>query len=254
MNGYMGSIDTDAGIGTILSHFDSEYVNHIIEDSLNMKFRPFADPMPNIADVLNRQFLSVLVNCPDYKEKIDDVRRETFVEIINKICSYYNLSFDYDTDSSTTEELYGIAHILYDVFISRFTDYMIDFFVSYVVANADSICAYLERNENTKRPKETGLYSGKNYIDPKFILIHANINQVIYNMAGYDISLYQLINNFLDPNSAAYINSMLTDNGDIYKTHYAIYILDQRYSAGVLTNIKLKLQSRTQEAMKINTK
>ena len=38
MNGYMGSIDTDAGIGTILSHFDSEYVNHIIEDSLNMKF------------------------------------------------------------------------------------------------------------------------------------------------------------------------------------------------------------------------
>ena len=75
MNGYMGSIDTDAGIGTILSHFDSEYVNHIIEDSLNMKFRPFADPMPNIADVLNRQFLSVLANCPDYKEKIDDVEK-----------------------------------------------------------------------------------------------------------------------------------------------------------------------------------
>ena len=41
------------------------------------------------------------------------------------------------------------------------------------------------------------------------------------------------------------------DNGDIYKTHYACYILDQRYSAGVLTNIKLKLQAKTQEAMKI---
>lgn len=254
MNGYMGSIDTDAGIGTILSHFDSEYVNHIIEDSLNMKFRPFADPMPNIVDVLNRQLLSVLTNCPDYKEKVDDVRKETFIEIINKICFYYNLTFQYDTDGATTDELYGIAHILYDVFISRFTDYMIDFFVSYIVNNADSICAYLNNDENTKRPKESGLYSGKNYIDPKFILIHANINQVIYNMAGYDISLQQLISNFLDLNTGNYINSMLIDNGDIYKNYYATYILDQRYAAGVITNIKLKLQSRTQEVMKINTK
>jgi hypothetical protein len=70
-------------------------------------------------------------------------------------------------------------------------------------------------------------------------------------MAGFDIPLENLLYHFLDRNSAYRLSSLLQDNCDIYKTHYASYILDQRYSAGVLTNIKLKLQARTQEAYQI---
>lgn len=249
--GNIATIDTDAGIGTILSHFSTEYINHVIDDSLNMKFRPFDGAMPNIVDVLERQFQSISANSRDYLEKIADVRVETYKEIIFKICSYYNLTFTGDFESMNTQEIYGIAHILYDIFISRFTDYMNNFFVSYIVDNSDSIAAYLKHDENSNRPKESGLYSPKNFIDPKFILIHANINKVIYNMAGYDIPLNIILNYFLDPITSSRISSLLIDNGDIYKTHYACYILDQRYSAGVLTNIKLKLQSKTQEAMRI---
>ena len=54
MNRYAGSIDTDAAIGTILGNFETEYVNHVIDDSLKMKFRPFAEPMPNLADVIEK--------------------------------------------------------------------------------------------------------------------------------------------------------------------------------------------------------
>ena len=43
MNSYTGSIDTDMAIGTILSNFDSAWIMHSIQDSLNMKFRPFKD-------------------------------------------------------------------------------------------------------------------------------------------------------------------------------------------------------------------
>ena len=250
MNGY-NNIDTDAGIGTILSNFSTEYINHVISDSLNMKFRPFGSPMPNYVDILNRHFLSISANSPDYIENVSEVRSETFKEIILKICSYYNLQFTADLDSLDIEELYGIARTLYDIFISRFTDFMIDFFVSYIVNNSDAIYVNLEKDENTKRPKESGLYSPKNYVNPKFILIHANINQIIYNMASYDISLQELLNYFLTPIQASRLGSMLVDVNDIYKNHYASYILDQRYSAGILTNIKLKLQSRTQEAIKI---
>ena len=53
MNSYTGSIDTDMAIGTILSNFDSAWIMHSIQDSLNMKFRPFNDPMPNFVDILN---------------------------------------------------------------------------------------------------------------------------------------------------------------------------------------------------------
>lgn len=251
MNGYMGTIDTDAGIGTILSHFSSEYINHVIDDSLNMKFRPFDGPMPNMVDILERQFHSISQNARDYQEKVSDVRIETYKEIIYKICNFYNLSFTGDFDSMPQEEIYGICHIMYDIFISRFTEYMNNFFVSYIVENADGIVSSLKIDEETNHPKESGVYNSKNYIDPKFILIHANINKVIYNMAGFDIPLDILLYHFLDRNSAHRLSSLLQDNCDIYKTHYASYILDQRYSAGVLTNIKLKLQARTQEAYQI---
>ena len=251
MNGYVGSIDTDAGIGTILGHFSTEYINHVIDDSLKIKYRPFDVPMPNIPDILERQFQSLLINTPDYRDKILNVRSETYIEIIYKICNYYNLTFAGDFDSISPEELYGITHTLYEIFVNRFTDYMMDFFVSYIVVNSNSISSYLKSEDEYIKIKESKMYSDKTFIDPKFIIIHANINKVIYNMASYDIPLQVLLNYFLDKNTATRIGSMLIDNGDIYKNHYAYYILDQRYSAGILTNIKLKLQAKTQEIINI---
>lgn len=252
MGNFNGSIDTDAGIGTILSHFSTEYITHVIGDSLNMKFRPFDTPMPNMVDVLERQLVAIYANSAgDYKEQVMETRNETYKEIINMICSYYNLTFIGDFDSMNPEEIHGIAHVLYDIFISRFTEYMINFFVSYIVENSDSIVVHLRMDEESIKPKEAGLYSPKNYIDPKYIIIHANVNKVIYDIAGHDIPLQCLIAHFLDPASAARIGSLLIDNNDIYKNHYACYIMDQRYSAGVLTNIKLKLQAKTQELVQI---
>ena len=248
---YLNTIDTDMGIGTILSNFNTNYINHVIDDSLNMKFRPFDGPMPNFVDILERQFNAILINTHDYQEKVNEVRVETYKEIILKICTFYNISFVYDFDSLSMQELYGIAHTMYDIFISRFTEFMFNFFVSYIVNNSNSIFQYLKNDENAIKPKETGAYAPKHFIDSKYILIHANVNKVIYNMAGYDISLHTLLNYFLDANSAARLGSMLVDNGDIYKYHYASYILDQRYTANIMTNIKLKLQSRTQEAINL---
>lgn len=244
---YSTSIDTDAAIGTILSHFSTEYINHIVDDSLMIRFRPYGDEMPNLVDIKEREFKAILANSPDYVDQVINVQRETYKEIIMKICNFYNLSFHGDFDSIDNLELYGIARTLYDIFVSRFTDYMINFFVSYIVNNSDSIYSYLTMDETAMKPKETGLYKSKNYIEPKYILIHANANKVIYNMAGYDIPFDLLISYLLDPNSATRINSLISDNGDIYKNYYACYILDQNYSAGTLTNIKLRLQAKTQE-------
>lgn len=251
MNGAFGTIDTDVGIGTILSHFNSEYISHVIDDSLQMKFRPFDGPMPNMVSVLERQFQSIIPNAVDYQVNVLEVRAETYKEIIRKICGYYGLVFTGDLDSITHEELHGIAYNLYDIFISRFTDFMMEFFVSYIIANSDSFAAYLKNDETSIKPKESGIYSSKNYIDPKYILIHANVNRIMYDIAGHDITLPQLLNFFVDKVVADRLNTLIVDAGNIYKVHYACYILDQRFSASVLTNIKLKLQARTQEAHNI---
>lgn len=250
MNNYASSIDTDIGIGSILSNFETAWVMNTIRDSLNMRFRAYDGPMPNFVDILNRQFETLVYASPDNREKILETRDQTYKEIIQVICEYYNLEFTGNYEEIQPVELYGIARTLYDIFISRFTIYMIDFYVNYVMNNIDPIYAYLNADENVRKPREKDI-PVKSYIDPKFLLIHANLNQVILNTASYDISLEDLLSFFTDANTRDVLIRLLDDRGDIYKNYYACYLRDERYMAEVLTSIKLKLQSKTQEAFDI---
>ena len=85
MENYSRSIDTDAAIGSILSNFDSAWVIHSVQDSLNMRFRPFSEPMPNFVDIVNRQFDAIINAGPEYIDQISITRDETFREIVNII-------------------------------------------------------------------------------------------------------------------------------------------------------------------------
>ena len=250
MNNYTGSIDTDMAIGSILSNFDTSWVMNTIHDSLNMKFRPFGEPMPNFVDILNRQFDSVIDAGPDYKEKINETKIDTYKEIITAICDYYGLVFTEPFEEINPVELYGIAHTMYDIFISRFTDYMIHFFVTYITQNIDSIYSYLMNDDTVKKPRDKDI-PVKSYINPKFHIIHANLNKIVMNMISYDIPLNTLLSYFVDQNTLYRLSMLLTDTGDIFKNHYAVYLQDQRYMADLLTSIKLKLQSNTQEAFSV---
>ena len=145
-------------------------------------------------------------------------------------------------------ELYSITRTLYDIFISRFTNYMIDFFISYIMNNIDPIYAYLQNDDSVRKIKEKDI-PVQSYINSKFLLIHANLNQVIMNMISYDISLDILLRSFLDPASYNVISNCIADLGDIYKNHYTIYLQDQRYMAQLLTQIKLNLQYKTQVSL-----
>ena len=248
---YVGSIDTDGAIATILSRFESQYILDVVSDSLSMRFKPFNTPRPNIVDVLERQFELVYASSPDYKDKIDDCRTDTYKEIISIICNYYQLQYSYEINSVNIDELYGIASILYDIFISRFTDHMIDFFTRYIINHADEITEYLNNDPDTYRIKDNTMYQSKQYIDPKWILIHQNVNKIVYNMAAYDITLEDIIRYILDPNMADRMLSLFSDNNSIYKNHYAIYVMDPSTAASVYTSIKLRLQSETQQRVNI---
>ena len=251
MYNYANSIDTDRAIGAILSNFETPWIIHSVQDSLNMKFRPFSEPMPNYVSILNRYFATIIDNGPDYREQICTTRDETYREIIMTICEYYNLDFNESFDNIDSMELYGIAEVMYDIFIARFTDYIVDFFISYIMNNIDSIYAYLVNDEKIKKPKEKDM-TVKSYIDPKFQIIHANLNTIILNMTTYDISLESLLFTFTDNNTATRLVNILSDKGDIYKNYYASYLNDQRYMAELLTCIKLKLQANTQSAYEIH--
>lgn len=250
MNNNVSSIDTDIGIGSILSNFETAWVLNSVKESLDFRFRPYEMSMPNFVDIINRQFEVLLTSSPDYRDQILQTRDQTFQEVIGIICDYYNLEFTGDLQTLHPAELYGIARTMYEIFVSKFTIYMVDFYVNYVTKNIDSIYAYLINDENIRKPKDKELLA-KNYIDPKFFLIHANLNYVILNTAAYDIPLETLLSYFVDSNTVNVLCNCLEDKGDIYKNYYASYLKDERYMAELLTSIKLNLQSKTQEAYDI---
>ena len=253
MENYVNSIDTDMAIGSILSNFETPWIMHTVNDSLNMKFRPFAEPMPNFVDIVNRQLDSVLYNAPDFRDKIEETKIETNKEIIDAICTYYNLTFTQPIEEIHPVELFGISHTMYEIFISRFTDYMVDFFIMYIIKNVDSIYSYLMADGTIRKPKEKDL-QGRNFIDSRFYVIHNNLNRIVLNMISYDITLEDLLSFFLQPSIAYRMINILQDNGDIYKNHYASYLQDNRYMADLLTVIKLRMQAKTQEVFTVHVK
>ena len=248
---YSGSIDTDAAIAVLLSNFDSNYILSAVEESLNLRFRPFNTGSPNFVDILERQFIASLDAAPDYKDQVLDVKDETYQEIIKIICNYYNLTFVGSFDDIAPSELYGIASTLYNVFISNFTDNMIEFITNYIINNAPSIYAYLSKDPNVRKVKEFEPIPGT-FVDEKFLLIQSNINLVIHNMASYDIPLAVLLNYFCGPDTAMRLQELIMDNGDIFKTHYASYILNQSTGSDILTCVKLTLQNKIMLAMNMN--
>lgn len=252
MNNYAGSIDTDMAIGTILSNFETAYIMNTIQNSLEMRFRPFDEPMPNYVDILNRQFEGVLISAPLYRDEILEVRTRTYQEIIECICDYYNLQFAESFDNIQPQELFGIAHAMYEVFVSSFTRYMVDFFIRYIINNADGIYNYLLNDENIRRIKEKEMQERNTYIDSKYVLIHQNLNRIVMDMTMYDITLNDLLAYFFSPAEYNRMSSLLLDKGNIYKDHYASFLLDQRYMANLLTVLKLSLQSHTHEENKLN--
>ena len=241
------SIDTDAGIASILSNFDSDYITHVVSDSLNMRFRPYQDEMPNFVDILERSFNGICDNAVEYRDEVNNVRLETYKEIINIITKYYNLTFTGDFDNMNPLEIYGITKTIYDIFVSRYTEHMFYFFIKYIMDNCESIYDNIIKDPNTKKPKEIVGYTADNYIDSRYLVIHANINTIIYNMASFDIPLYQLLLTMTDQNTAMVLNNVLIDNNDIYKYYYANFILDPKTTADMITNIKLRLQAYTQK-------
>ena len=248
---YFGSIDTDKGIATILSNFDSQYIVDVINDSLKMRFRPFNTPMPNMVNVLETQFKELYLAAPDYKDQIDKCRQDTYKEIITIICNFYGLIYSEDINTMTIDQLHGVAFMMYDIFISRFTDYMVDFYISYIIKNVDMFVDMLEKDPDAIRIKDNTMYQSKQFSDPKWILIHQNVNRIIYNMCAFDITLGDLISYFTDYQTSQILLSILSDTGNIFENHYAIFIKNQVTAPSVYTQIKLSLQRRTQESVYI---
>ena len=231
-------ITTDYEITTILSNFSTNFIQDTIEDSINYKFRPFGLRSPDYPKILNDQLNLVKYHSCGYDEYIEETRVEMFNDIIETICNHYNL---FITEDIPDEQLYSLTSLMYQIFVSEFTDRMINFFASYIINNKESYLNYLTGDQLNLKTN----YAKKVYNDPTLIAVYDNMGVVIDTLTTMDIPMFQLLTYLSDQQISEFICNYITDNGDIYKNHYACYILDPSTRPDILTAIRMKFVAMT---------
>lgn len=237
------NIITETGLASVLSHYSTEFVISVLEETIKSKYEtmPIVQ-FPNVVSAWESNFKMIMQqyrDLPQTQEEVMRVRSLTFIEIIDKICESFNLEFSKDENIN----LYTAAFVLYDFFVCKFSENMVNFFASYITAEKDSIYEYMNLAEY-KKDKNASIIYGKKVFnnDTKLAIIIANINQVIYNLSNQDISLENIFGYIPDTNLSNYLKSLVSDKEDFFKEFY-VKIIQGDLRTDYLTAIRLRLQA-----------
>ena len=235
---------TDYGIATILSNFSEGMIQDIIKESLDYRFRPFGLRAPNYPEIINQQLSNVKMHSTGYDEQIEEQRVGSMNTIINTILEYYQLA---QSSEIPDELIYSVCYILYQLFVSEFTERMVNFFTQYILNHIDSIInkIRMENINNTRTSKNS--YVKKIYNNQDLELVYENMSYIVDILAGLDIPFGDLVAYLSDQKTADFLSIYIQDTGDIYKNYFARFLTDQTTSADMITKIRFKYVEATIE-------
>lgn len=233
-------VNTDYGIATILSNFSDQAVQDIVKESIDYRFRPFGLRSPNYPKILNDHFDAIKMNSTGYDNDIEEKRVECLTTIIDSILSYYGLARSNDIPD---EQLYSVCYMLYQLFVSEFTDRMVNFYTQYIINNMNELLNYLSAED--KSIKNT--YTKKIYNTQDYAIIYENMSKIADIIAGLDIPLDQLIAYISDQQTSDFLCQYIEDINDVYKNKFACFLIDDTTSADIITRIRLQFVGATNE-------
>lgn len=226
----------------VLAHFNTEFVMSIIDNAISNRLNPTAFASnPNVIDAWDTNFKQIIAyyGSADVSERVTVLRVDTYKEIIDRICRYHGLNFTIDE-----VDLYTAAHYLYQFFVSDFLKYMDTFFAMYIIANAGELYDIMGLGNLKKNKDVSTVYSKKIFPDPKLAIINANIDTVVQYISGMDITLDQIFASCgLTNQEAAYLNTIVTDSGNFFKSHYVATIANEYVRPIRLNSIRFIIRS-----------
>ena len=238
-NRAMAGISTDYEIATILGNFSDDIIADIIKESISYRFRPFGLRTPNYPEILCGQINNVLNHSTGHDEEIINTKEEMFRSIIDTIGESFGFQVSYEIPS---EQLYSLCYIVYQLFVSEFTDRMLNFYTQYVIDNKENILHYIKQEDINKSS-----YSKKIYTNQEYGLIYDNMVKVMDIIAGLDIRLPELITYLSNQITSDFVCSYIEETGDVYKNNFAVYIIDPTTIAEVITAVRFRFVQATIE-------
>lgn len=240
------NVNIDNMLGSILSNFDSKYIIDIVRDSINMRFRPFNVGMPGI-NAFEQNFQNIINSLGDYnqKQRVYEVREQTYQEVIRVLCEYYNLSYNPDENI----DIYSVAYYMYDFLVANFSASIINFFTNFIVRNQDMLFAQINPSK-----ENLNNYSKKVYGNTHLGFIHSNLSVVMDNITDMDINIQTLLEYAATDRSCQQLFMYtIIDNNNLFKDHFVPFLKNYSSRTELITSVKLALQEySTADATLIN--
>lgn len=249
LNSQAYNIKSENEITILLSRFSSDYIMNVLKDKLSTRVCSYDYIMqPNIVTAFEQNFKNLLASYPEDKDQIQNVRQQTYLEIINILCNEYHMVF---VDNGV--DYFSIAQLLYDFLVANFNRYLVSFYVNYLVKEKSSIYEFLKLEDMKKNKDSSTIYNKKLSKDPKLAIINANLVYVIQNMQQFDISLETILN-FVYGNNTI-INTLFLANTqqteDFYSSVYVGLMNVPDLQPLILTSIRLEIQNIMQPEFNI---
>ena len=231
-------VNAERDVYVILSRFNTQYIYDCIDNALLAKNNTqFITRNPNLVRSLEDNFIVMQQQFPDDKANIMECREETYNEIINYLCSKFNLRFE----EINYTDLYTAAYYLYDVTVSNYLNYLVSFYSKYILKEKNTI--YKDLNLEQFKKNTNINYNKKLFKDTATTNILINVSYVIDQLSAFDFDLETIIKVVYDDTNIAYfMNSIFEDEDRFYK-FYVQDINNPMIRPNIITNIRLAIQN-----------
>jgi hypothetical protein len=241
LNNNMYNITTEGDVSNVLMHLSGEYTFDILEDQLKNRVGYYQTIIPNMVNSLNQNFKALKADYEGMNNEINEIERNTYIQIINRLCVPHRIIV------STEEnfDLFTAASLLYDFLISNFYNNIVNFYANFIIANRNSIYDTMRLNDSKKNKNAATIYNKKIYKNQKLAVISANLEEVIYNMSVYDISIKTIYNYiYSDKKIAEFMSNIFMSNAnDFYYNFFNSYFNTDK-KAIIITSIRLTMQQQ----------
>ena len=209
---------TENELAVILSHYNSTFVYDIVNEQIS-KIKSgnisMISTAPNVVAAWEQNFKAIMDQYgAEGAIKIQEVRQETYREIIDIICSNFNLNF-----TIADVDIYSAAYTLYDFFVCNLSNYITKFYSNYIYKERSSIYEGMGLSEMKKNKDSSTIYGKRMYKDIKIAVIIANVTKIIENInSAMEFDFSTMISTIIeDKNLVRYLISLISDKGNFFQ-------------------------------------
>lgn len=238
INNNLDSFESENTIASLLLHLSDNYIFDTIEQNIQNRVTFYPVQNPNIVYSIRQKFHNIEANYQLDQSAYNEINN-TYARIIDLLCRSFNITLN----ARDNLDIYTTAYFLYEFLVSDYQKRMTNFFVQFIISEKDNLYRSMNLNDVKKNKDTSTLYCKKVIADPKIAIISANLESVLNNMIGFDISIEHILYYAYNDNAILYnyLKDLINPNGDFFKEQYGSFLCSDKKPT-IITNIRMELQ------------